>query len=610
MRSTTMPLPGDLARVFQAGRRALQEGDTDKAARLFERVLAGAPGHGPSLSNLALCRFTRRDFAAAEALYGQAVALEPDSAEARLGLATSMHRTGRLAEAIETYRSAHATDPANTTVLHNLATALRDHGRLDEALPLFRQALSLKPDYHACALNYATALFYKEDWGEAWRMFEARLATHKIVAPFSTRSDTTGANVAVPHWQTGPQPSSLLVLAEQGLGDTIQFARFIPELARSGTHVTFVTDRKLFALLASLGSGIDFVPRNTPLSIKGLTGWVPLLSLPLALNLRPGGLAPRIPYLSAESERVARWRQRLGGGFKVGIAWQGNPTGDIDYGRSIPLALYAPLAEIPGVRLISLQKGDGEEQLAQVPFADRIETLGPEFDAGGHAFVDTAAVIMSLDLVITSDTAIPHLAGALGRRFWLLLRQSPDWRWLRAGDTSPFYPTARLFRQKTADDWQGVIAEVAGALRDMVAASAAPRATEGPRGGEIAVPIAIGELIDKITILEIKSERIAEPAKLVNVRRELAALEEVRRAQRLTGAELDREVAHLKAVNQDLWDVEDAIRACEAAGDFGPRFIELARSVYRLNDRRAELKRAINVMCGSVHVEEKSYAKY
>ncbi len=608
MRSTT-PLPADLARAFQAGRRALQEGDTDNAARLFETVLAGAPGHDPSLSNLALCRFTRRDFAAAEALYRQALAVEPDSPEARLGLATSMHRAGRLAEAIETYRSAHAADPANSTVLHNLATALRDHGRLDEALPMFRQALSLKPDYHACALNYATALFYKEDWGEAWRMFEARLATHKIVAPFSTRSDTTGANVAVPHWRTGPQPSSLLVLAEQGLGDTIQFARFLPELTRTGTLVTFVTDRKLFALLASLGTGIDFVPRNTPLSIKGLTGWVPLLSLPLALNLRPGGLAPRIPYLSAAAERLARWRERLGGGFKVGIAWQGNPAGDIDHGRSIPLALYAPLAEIPGVRLISLQKGDGEEQLGQVPFADRIETLGPDFDGGGDAFVDTAAVMMSLDLVITSDTAIPHLAGALGRPFWVLLRQSPDWRWLRAGDTSPFYPTARLFRQKTADGWQGVMTEVARALRDMVGA-AVLRGPEGPRGGEIAVPIAIGELIDKITILEIKSERIAEPAKLVNVRRELAALREVRRAQRLTGAELDREVARLKAVNQDLWDVEDAIRACEAAGDFGPRFVELARSVYRLNDRRAALKRAINVMCGSVHVEEKSYAKY
>jgi hypothetical protein len=124
------------------------------------------------------------------------------------------------------------------------------------------------------------------------------------------------------------------------------------------------------------------------------------------------------------------------------------------------------------------------------------------------------------------------------------------------------------------------------------------------------VPVAIGELIDKITILEIKSERITEPAKLVNVRRELAALAEVRSAHRLTGFEFDREVARLKAVNQDLWDVEDAIRACEAAGDFGARFVELARSVYRLNDRRAELKRAINVMCGSLHVEEKSYAKY
>ncbi len=607
MRSTTTPLPADLARAFQAGRRALQEGDTDKAARLFETVLAGAPGHGPSLSNLALCRFTRRDFAAAEALYRQALALEPGSPEARLGLATSMHRAGRLAEAIETYRSAHAADPANTTVLHNLATALRDHGRLDEALPLFRQALSLKPDYHACALNYATALFYKEDWGEAWRMFEARLATHKIVAPFSTRSDATGANVAVPHWRTGPQPASLLVLAEQGLGDTIQFARFIPELTRSGTHVTFVTDRKLFALLASLGTGIDFVPRNTPLSIKGLTGWVPLLSLPLALNLRPGGLAPRIPYLSAEAERLARWRERLGGGFKVGIAWQGNPAGDIDHGRSIPLALFAPLTEIPGVQTHQ----PAERRRRRAARASPIRRSHRDARAGlrrrrrrlrrhrrrddvarsrhHQRYRDPASRRSARTSALGPAAPVARLALAACRRHQPVL---PD------GAVVPAEDRRRLARRHGR-----------GRRRPARHGRCGSPARAAP-GGEIAVPIAIGELIDKITILEIKSERIAEPAKLVNVRRELAALAEVRSAHRLTGAELDREIARLKAVNQDLCDVEDAIRACEAAGDFGPRFVALARSVYRLNDRRAELKRAINVMCGSVHVEEKSYAMY
>jgi Tfp pilus assembly protein PilF len=607
MTSAAPPLPPELAAAFRDGCAALRGDDVTRAARLFETVLAGAPGHIPALTNLARCHFTARDFAAAEVRYSQALALAPGDATALLGLATSMHRAGRLSAAVDAYRTALAAAPDDTTVLHNLATALRDQGRLDEALALFRKALALKPDYHACALNYATALFYKEEWGEGWRVFEARLATHKIVAPFSTTSDATGASVAVPHWRSGPQPRSLLVLGEQGLGDNIQFARFLPELVRTGTRVTFVTDRKLFALLGGLGPGIDFVPRHQPLSIKGLTGWVPLMSLPLALGLRPGGLAPRIPYLSAEPERVGRWRERLGHtGVRVGIAWQGNPAGDIDHGRSIPLARFAPLAEIPGVRLISLQKGDGEDQIAQAPFADRIETPG-DLDAGPDAFVDTAAVMMGLDLVITCDTAVAHLAGALGRPFWVLLRQAPDWRWLHAGDTSPFYPTARLFRQKTADGWTGVFAEVATALREAIDETEASGPLVRPPG-EITVPVATGELMDKITILEIKAERIQDPAKVANVRRELQALLDVRHRHGLQGPpELDQEVARLKALNESLWEVEDAIRYCEAAGDFGERFIALARSVYRLNDRRAEHKKAINLMCGSLYVEEKSY---
>jgi Flp pilus assembly protein TadD len=606
MTSAAPPLSRELAAAFRDGCAALQGDDIARAARLFETVLAGAPGHIPALNNLARCHFTRRDFAAAEVRYRQAIALAPGDATAHLGLATSMHRAGRLAAAVDAYRTALAAAPDDTTVLHNLAAALRDQGRLDEALVLFRKALALKPDYHACALNYATALFYKEEWGEAWRVFEARLATHKIVAPFSTTSDATGASVAVPHWRSGPQPRSLLVLGEQGLGDNIQFARFLPELVRTGTHVTFVTDRKLFALLGGLKPGIDLVPRHEPLSIKGLTGWVPLMSLPLALGLRPGGLAPRIPYLSADPVRVARWQERLGGaGFRVGIAWQGNPVGDIDHGRSIPLSCFAPLTDIPGVRVISLQKGDGEEQISGVPFADRIEVLG-DLDAGPDAFVDTAAAMMGLDLVITCDTAVAHLAGALGRPFWVLLRQAPDWRWLHTGETSPFYPTARLFRQKTADDWSGVFAEVVAALRAVVAEREVARGAVRPPG-EITVPIATGELMDKITILEIKAERIADPARVANVRRELAALLDVRHRHGLQGFEIDQEVARLKALNESLWEVEDAIRDCEAAGDFGERFIALARSVYRLNDRRAEHKRAINRMCGSLYVEEKSY---
>jgi len=254
------------------------------------------------------------------------------------------------------------------------------------------------------------------------------------------------------------------------------------------------------------------------------------------------------------------------------------------------------------VTLVSLQKGPGTEQLRDV--ADRIAVtdLGSRLDEAAGPFMDTAAVMRNLDLVITTDTAAAHLAGALGVPVWVALPFAPDWRWLADRADSPWYPTMRLFRQERPGDWQGVFARLAEALRERVA--------QAPRAQPVTVEIAPGELIDKITILEIKSARLAEADKLANVRRELAALVAVRERAVPPSDELARLTAELKAANEALWDIEDEIRRCEGGQDFGPRFIELARSVYRTNDRRAGLKRRINQLLGARFLEEKSYAKY
>jgi hypothetical protein len=191
---------------------------------------------------------------------------------------------------------------------------------------------------------------------------------------------------------------------------------------------------------------------------------VPLLSLPRLLGMP----APSPPYLTAEADRVARWRDRIGThGLRIGIVWQGNPASPAERGRSIPLREFLPLARVPGVRLISLQKYHGLDQLAAAPTEMRIEKLGDDFDAGAGAFVDTAAVMQCLDLIVTSDTSVAHLAGALGRTVWLGVQRVPDWRWLLDGETSPWYPTMRLFRQKTPRDWSDVFARMAGALAAM-----------------------------------------------------------------------------------------------------------------------------------------------
>jgi hypothetical protein len=191
-----------------------------------------------------------------------------------------------------------------------------------------------------------------------------------------------------------------------------------------------------------------------------------LMSLPH--RLKTADLRAGSPYLTAEPTLIARWRDRIGSdGFKIGLCWQGNPQGRIDYGRSIPLAKYAPLASVPNVRLISLQRSHGLEQLAHLPSAMTVETLG-EFDSGNDAFVDTAAIMHGLDLVITSDTAIPHLAGALGRPAWVALKHVPDWRWMLERSDSPWYPSLRLFRQPAPGDWDSVTTAMAEALEGLV----------------------------------------------------------------------------------------------------------------------------------------------
>jgi hypothetical protein len=379
-------------------------------------------------------------------------------------------------------------------------------------------------------------------------------------------------------------------------------------LTAAGTKVTCVVQRRLFRLLKSLEADVDLRPSEESGTVAGIRAWTPLMHLPQVLDLPADKLAPKIPYLRAEPERVARWRTRLGdAGFKIGIVWQGNPDKRIDQGRSAPLAAFAPLADIPGVRLISLQKDAGSEQLATVPFAGRIETPGEDFDAGDEGFLDSAAALECLDLLVTVDTAIGHLAGALGRPVIILLKRiGADWRWLYDRSDSVWYPTAHLMRQRMPGDWSELLGRAAAEVRRRAAANLTPAAGAGAPQA----PVSVGELIDKLTILEIKRERIGDAAKLANVERERAALAAARASLALPDGKLDPLAAELKRVNEALWEIEDEIRDCERKSDFGPRFVELARSVYRNNDRRAAIKGEINRLSGSAIVEEKSYKGY
>ena len=397
----------------------------------------------------------------------------------------------------------------------------------------------------------------------------------------------------------GPRGKRVLVLNDHGLGDTIQFFRYLPMMAAAGVDATFVCPPRLRRLLSSkakarfadspAGQGAQFDAQ------------IAISSLPRAFGTRLETIPAAVPYLAAEPALRDIWRQRIGAeGFKIGVVWQGNPDPEADRARSMPLAALAPLAEIAGVRLISLQKGFGEEQLANLPPSMRVETLGENFDVGADGFIDTAAAMTCLDLVVTCDTSIAHLAGALALPVWVALKSDAEWRWMTERADSPWYPTMRLFRQSRRGVWADVFEAMASEVAGLAERSAAP--------GMVSTPCSLGELIDKITILRIKTERIGEANKLANVHRELALLEQMAHEEGASGPSVCLLTDKLAAVNGRLWAIEDAIRTCEREGDFGPRFVALARSVYCENDTRAAIKRAINTLANSALVEEKSYA--
>lgn len=254
--------------------------------------------------------------------------------------------------------------------------------------------------------------------------------------------------------------------SEQGFGDTIQFSRFVGLLAERGAHVLFAPHRPLCRLMASLDAAFELV--EDAAAATGFDREISLLSAMHVLGTTRDSIPARVPYLRAEPQRVAAWKetlQRRPGDIIVGICWQGG-KGPIDRGRSFPLHQFHAISQLPNVRLVSLHKGEGEEQLAGLPPGMRVETLGPGFDAGPGAFLDTAAVIGLCDLVITSDTSVAHLAGALGAETWLALKYVPEWRWQLDRRDSPWYPTMTLFRQAAEGDWDGVFRHIARHLRD------------------------------------------------------------------------------------------------------------------------------------------------
>ncbi|WP_255360618.1 tetratricopeptide repeat protein [Magnetospirillum sp. XM-1] len=448
--------PDDWGQHYNLGLALRGLGQLDEAATVFEkcRDMAEAEATAPAPWN-ALGDVYRAQgrLDEARACFEQALRISPNFSMAQNNLGLTLNALGRIAEAISMLEKAIAMNPQDPELHYNLGCSLQDDGQTLPAIAAHRQAIALRPDYAAAHWNLSHSLLRAGEFAEGWREYEWRWQTVQTADTYSQ-----------PAW-TGDAAAgrTLLIWEEQGLGDTIQFIRFAPLLAKQGWKVVVVVQKPLKRLLDGL-PGVEIVARGE--ALPHFDVHAPMLSLPRLLGVTADAVPAPAPYLAADSARIALWAERLGSreGMRVGLVWQGNPTAKVDKGRSIPLACLAPLAAIPGVRLISLQKNEGVEQLDCLPAGMTVETLGADFDAGPGAFLDSAAVMMNLDLVVTSDTAIAHLAGALGRPVWVLLQAVPDWRWLDGRADCPWYSNMRLFHQEAAGDWDGLAARVAAEL--------------------------------------------------------------------------------------------------------------------------------------------------
>jgi len=429
-----------------------------EAEDAYRKAIELAPDKADIHSNLALVLSDTSRFAEAEAAYRRALEIKPDFAEAHNNLGVLLKKTGRLDDAVAAYHQALAANSDYAEAHNNVGVIYKDYDRLAEAEVAYRRAIELKPDYADACWNLGLVLLALGRYREAWPYYESRYHSKR------TEAVSLKPNLPCPQWHgESIAGKSLIIWTEQGFGDYVQFARYIPLLKQRGAaYLTVACAPPLKPLLGTL-AGVDTVVTSHK-NVPTHDYWVFPLSLPSLFDSSLENLPATLPYVHALPERVAQWQPRLAtNARKVGLVWKGNPGHANDSNRSLAhLSLLAPLWAVPEIRFFSLQKGSGEDEVDDLPPTQPIIALGRDI----VDFADTAAIISMLDLVICVDTVVAHIAGAMGKPCWVLLPHTGcDWRWLLETDESPWYPRVmRLFRQTRPDNWAAVVGEVAAAL--------------------------------------------------------------------------------------------------------------------------------------------------
>jgi tetratricopeptide (TPR) repeat protein len=424
----------------------------DEAIAICRHALQVRPNSAEGLNVLGSLHYAREEFDEASAAFTKAIEADPQIVMTRNNLAMALAAAGKLDEGISMARSAVEMNPEYTEGFNTLGHLLNDRGDYDEAAKAFRRAIELRPDYPLPHWNLSLILLLRGDFENGWAEHEWRRKTNVESRP---------REFPQPFWDGGdPRGKTILVHQEQGYGDMLQFIRFAPLVAERGGRVVVSCApelSKLFREMPQISAvcGSDNLP--------SFDFHCPILSLPYAFKTRVDSIPANVPYLKAPADTAERWAQTLGprdGKLRVGLAWMGNPKRRLNTQRSVTLELLMPLSKIDGAKFYSLQKG----RTAAIPDGfEMVDLSGKLTD-----FAETAGAIANLDLVISVDTAVAHLAGAMGKPAWVLIGYVPASRWMLDRNDSPWYPSMRLFRQPAMDDWKTPIGQVAEALRKLI----------------------------------------------------------------------------------------------------------------------------------------------
>lgn len=485
--------PDDAAAHNNLGNCSMGLGQVDEAIACYHRALTRRPGFAAAHNNLGVAFAEQGKRAEAVVCYAKALAADPTYVEAHLNLGNALKEQGKLDEAMSCYRRALTLAPDCADAHYNVGNALMALGELGEAAASFRRALERTPNHAAAHNNFgialknlgetgaaeahfdeairlapgfdepyfnrSTILLQRGDFVRGWAEYEQRWKTKEYSAPRRA--------FAQPRWDGGPLAGRTILLhAEQGLGDALHFIRYVPLVAQAGGNVIVECQPSLKRLLRSSFPRVLIFDSSEPLPRFDVQS--PLLSLPLYCRTTMENLPRQVPYIEADENDIAAWRTRFAAEarvadasiLKIGLCWAGNKEQANDRNRSMGFRDLTLLGGVPGIRLFSLQKGAAGEQARESPTGMTIVDWTDEL----HDFADSAAFIANLDLVLSVDTSVAHLAGAMGKPVWTMLCFAPDWRYHLDPDHCPWYPTMRLFRQPAPGDWPSVVARVADAL--------------------------------------------------------------------------------------------------------------------------------------------------